>query len=321
LNKTLVTGGAGFLGSHLVDALLERKDDATVIDNLTSGRVENLRQASSKDGFKLVKMDLKDSFGLAEMLDGVATIFHFAANPEVRVGSTNPAIHFQENLLATFKLLEAARMNGRAKTIVFASTSTVYGEAAQMPTREDYGPMLPISTYGGSKLGCESLISSYAYTHGLRGLILRLGNCVGERSGHGVIADFIKKLRADPTQLEVLGDGTQTKSYIHVSDFVKGAFIALEAFLRSDRRVDVYNLSSPDQVSVKRIAQIVIEESGLRNVKMKFTGGVDGGRGWFGDVKVMHLSVEKLQNQGWQPKFNSEQAIRLAAKELLANIG
>jgi len=321
LNKTLVTGGAGFLGSHLVDALLERKDDATVIDNLTSGRVENLRQASSKDGFKLVKMDLKDSFGLAEMLDGVATIFHFAANPEVRVGSTNPAIHFQENLLATFKLLEAARMNGRAKTIVFASTSTVYGEAAQMPTREDYGPMLPISTYGGSKLGCESLISSYAYTHGLRGVILRLGNCVGERSGHGVIADFIKKLRADPTQLEVLGDGTQTKSYIHVSDFVKGAFIALEAFLRSDRRVDVYNLSSPDQVSVKRIAQIVIEESGLRNVKMKFTGGVDGGRGWFGDVKVMHLSVEKLQNQGWQPKFNSEQAIRLATKELLANIG
>ena len=320
MNKTLVTGGAGFLGSHLVDALLERKDDATVIDNLTSGRVENLRQASSKDGFKLVKMDLKDSFGLAEMLDGVATIFHFAANPEVRVGSTNPAIHFQENLLATFKLLEAARMNGRAKTIVFASTSTVYGEAAQMPTREDYGPMLPISTYGGSKLGCESLISSYAYTHGLRGVILRLGNCVGERSGHGVIADFIKKLRADPTQLEVLGDGTQTKSYIHVSDFVKGAFIALEAFLRSDRRVDVYNLSSPDQVSVKRIAQIVIEESGLRNVKMKFTGGVDGGRGWFGDVKVMHLSVEKLQNQGWQPKFNSEQAIRLATKELLANI-
>ena len=321
MNKTLVTGGAGFLGSHLVDALLERKDDATVIDNLTSGRVENLRQASSKDGFKLVKMDLKDSFGLAEMLDGVATIFHFAANPEVRVGSTNPAIHFQENLLATFKLLEAARTNGRAKTIVFASTSTVYGEAAQMPTREDYGPMLPISTYGGSKLGCESLISSYAYTHGLRGVILRLGNCVGERSGHGVIADFIKKLRADPTQLEVLGDGTQTKSYIHVSDFVKGAFIALEAFLRSDRRVDVYNLSSPDQVSVKRIAQIVIEESGLRNVKMKFTGGVDGGRGWFGDVKVMHLSVEKLQNQGWQPKFNSEQAIRLATKELLANIG
>jgi UDP-glucose 4-epimerase len=144
-----------------------------------------------------------------------------------------------------------------------------------------------------------------------------LGNCVGERSDHGVIADFIKKLKASPTELEILGDGTQTKSYIHVSDFVKGTFIALEAFLRSDRRVDVYNLSSPDQVSVRRIAQIVTEEFGLGNVKMKFTGGVDGGRGWFGDVKMMHLSVEKLQNLGWRPRFNSEEAVRLAVKELL----
>ena len=319
MSKTLVTGGAGFLGSHLVDALLERRDDATVIDNLTSGRMENLHQASSRGGFKFVKMDLKNSFGLAEMLDGVATIFHFAANPEVRVGSTDPAIHFQENLLATFKLLEAARMSGGAKTVVFASTSTVYGEATQMPTKEDYGPILPISTYGASKLGCESLISSYAYTHGLRGLILRLGNCVGERSDHGVIADFIKKLKRNPTELEILGDGTQTKSYIHVLDFIKGTLTALEAFLQSDRKVDVYNLSSPDQVSVKRIAQVVIEEFGLRNVKMKFSGGVDGGRGWLGDVKVMHLSVQKLQNLGWQPKFNSEQAIRLATKELLTN--
>jgi UDP-glucose 4-epimerase len=314
-----VTGGAGFLGSHLVDALLERKDDVTVIDNLSSGRIENLKRASSRGGFKFVKIDLKDSFGLAQTLDGVATIFHFAANPEVRVGSTDPAIHFQENLLATFKLLEAVRISGGAKTLVFASTSTVYGEAAQMPTREDYGPLLPISTYGASKLGCESLISSYAYTHGLRGLILRLGNCVGERAGHGVIADFIQKLKTNPTELEILGDGTQTKSYIHVSDFAKGTFIALEAFQRSDRRVDVYNLSSPDQVSVKRIAQIVIDEFGLRNVRMKFTGGVDGGRGWFGDVKLMHLSVEKLQNLGWHPRLNSEEAIRVATKELLTS--
>jgi len=186
-----------------------------------------------------------------------------------------------------------------------------------MPTREDYGPLLPISTYGASKLGCESLISSYAYTHGLRGLILRLGNCVGERSNHGVVADFVNKLRTNPTQLEILGDGTQTKSYVHVSDFVKGTFIALDAFLRSDRRVEIYNLSSPDQVSVKRIGQIVTEELGLRGVNMKFTGGVDGGRGWFGDVKMMHLSVEKLQNLGWRANFNSEEAIRLATKELL----
>ena len=319
LGKALVTGGAGFLGSHLVDALQERKDDVIVVDNLTSGSMENLHQASAKGGLKFVKIDLKTPLGLTEMLDGVSTVFHFAANPEVRVGATDPTVHFRENLLATFNLLEAARKSGSGKTLVFASTSTVYGEALQMPTREDYGPMLPISTYGASKLGCESLISSYAYTHGLRALILRLGNCVGQRSGHGVIADFIRKLKTTPTELEILGDGTQTKSYVHVSDFLTGAFTALEAFRQSDRRVDVYNLSSPDQVSVKKIAQIVTEQFGLGNVKMKFTGGVDGGRGWFGDVKVMHLSVEKLQNLGWQPKFNSEQSIRLATKELLAN--
>ena len=319
MTRALVTGGAGFLGSHLVDALLERKDDAIVIDNLTSGRMENLRQASGKGGFKFVKIDLKDPLGLADMLDGVTTIFHFAANPEVRVGNTDPAIHFQENLLATFKLLESARMSGGEKTLVFASTSTVYGEAAQMPTREDYGPILPISTYGASKLGCESLISSYAYTHGLRGLILRLGNVVGKRSNHGVIADFMRKLKTNPTELEILGDGTQTKSYVHASDFVEGTFTALDAFIRSDRKMDIYNLSSPDQVSVKRIGQIMTEELGLRNVKMKFTGGVDGGRGWPGDVKMMHLSVEKLQKLGWRAKFNSEEAIRLTTREVLNN--
>jgi UDP-glucose 4-epimerase len=319
LGKALVTGGAGFLGSHLVDALQERKDDVIVVDNLTSGRMENLHQASDRGGLKFVKIDLKTPLGLTEMLDGVNTIFHFAANPEVRVGMTDPAVHFRENLLATFNLLEAARKSGGAKTLVFASTSTVYGEALQMPTREDYGPMLPISTYGASKLGCESLISSYAYTHGLRALILRLGNCVGRRSGHGVIADFIRKLKTTPTELEILGDGTQTKSYVHVSDFLTGTFTAVDAFVQSNRRVDVYNLSSPDQVGVKKIAQIVTEQFGLGNVKMKFTGGVDGGRGWFGDVKVMHLSVEKLQKLGWQPKLNSEQSTRLATKELLAN--
>jgi len=315
-----VTGGAGFLGSHLADALLERKENVTVLDNLTSGRMDNLRQASERSGFKFRKIDLKDLSGLTEVVDGVASIFHFAANPEVRLGSTDPAIHFQDNLLATFNLLESVRMKAVGNiTVVFASTSTVYGDAAQMPTREDYGPILPISTYGASKLGCESLISSYAYTHGLRGLIFRLGNCVGGRSNHGVIADFVKKLKTDPTELQILGDGTQTKSYIHVSDFLTGIFTALEAFMESDRRVDVYNLSSNDQVCVKRIAEIVTDELALKNVKMKFTGGVDGGRGWLGDVKTMQLSIEKLQALGWRPKFNSEEAVRLATKEMLTN--
>jgi UDP-glucose 4-epimerase len=321
LAKTVVTGGAGFIGSHLVDALLERGEDVIVIDNLSSGRMENLQEGSKGGGFKLLSMDLKESANLPGVLSGVPIIYHLAANPEVRVGSLDPSIHFQENLLATFKLLEAVRMSGGGKTVVFASTSTVYGEAAQLPTSENYGPMLPISTYGASKLGCEALISSYAHTHGMRGLILRIGNCVGARSGHGVVADFIRKLRANPSELEILGDGSQTKSYIHVSDCVNAIFIAIKSFLESEKRVDVYNLSSPDQVSVKRIAQIVVEQLGLRNVKMKFTDGVNGGRGWFGDVKVMHLSVEKLMELGWRPKLNSQEAIRLATREFLTNAG
>jgi UDP-glucose 4-epimerase len=151
----------------------------------------------------------------------------------------------------------------------------------------------------------------------MRGITFRMGNCVGSRSTHGVIADFIQKLRANPSELEILGDGTQTKSYVHVSDCINAIFVGMDHFLQSNGRVEVYNLSSQDQVSVKRIAQIVVEEFGLGNVKMKITGGVDGGRGWFGDVKVMHLSVEKLLSVGWQPRFSSEQAIRAATKALL----
>jgi len=316
VTKVLVTGGAGFIGSHMVDALLAQEDQVVVLDNLSSGKMENLRESRDRKGFELVKGDLKQFQNFSELLDGVSLVYHFAANPEVRVGEVEPSVHFEENLLATFRLLEGMRRSGEAKTIVFASTSTIYGEATQLPTPEDYGPTLPISTYGASKLGCEALISSYAYTHSMKGLILRLGNCVGARSGHGAVADFIAKLRANPNELEILGDGSQTKSYIHITDCVAAILLTVRAFLQSEKRVDVYNVSSPDQVSVRRIAEIVIEEMGLRGVKMKFSGGVDGGRGWLGDVKVMHLSVEKLLNLGWHPKLNSEEAIRSAAKQL-----
>ena len=313
-----MTGAAGFIGSHLVDALLRRGDEVIAVDNLSSGRMDNLRCATQKSDFKFVRLDLKEPTGLRELLDGVSIIFHFAANPEVRVGEADPSTHFRENLLATFNLLEATRLSGDGKVLVFASTSTVFGEPTQLPTREDYGPLYPISTYGASKLGCEALISSYAFTHGIRGLIFRMGNCVGARTGHGVIADFLRKLKSNPGELEILGDGTQTKSYIHVSDAVNGIFIALEDFLRSNLRIDTYNISSSDQVSVKRIAQIVIDEFGLKDVDVRLTGGVDGGRGWLGDVKVMHLSVDKLRKLGWHPRLNSEEAVHVTAKELLA---
>jgi len=317
----LVTGGAGFIGSHIVDALLDRADEVIVLDNLSSGKMENLRKAAGLKGFRCVDADIKKFPNIPEILHGVSIVYHFAANPEVRIGAVDPSVHFEDNLLATFRLLEGMRASGDARTIVFASTSTVYGEPTRLPTPENYGPMLPISTYGASKLGCESLISAYSYTHGMRGLILRLGNCVGSRSRHGIVWDFIQKLSSNPNEIEILGDGTQTKSYVHVTDCINAIFLSAESFLRSDKKVDAYNLSSPDQVSVKRIAEIVVEEFGLKDVKIKFTGGVDGGRGWFGDVKVMHLSVEKLMSLGWQPKLSSEGAIRAAIKELLKEVG
>jgi len=316
--KILVTGGAGFIGSHLVDALVARKAEVVVLDNLSTGRMKNLRQSTAKPKFKFIKGDLKKYGEWKEVLSGVSLVYHLAANPEVRVGEVEPTVHFEENLVATFKLLEAMRKSGGTKNIVFASTSTVYGEASQLPTREDYGPLLPISTYGASKLGCESLISSYAYTHGMRSLILRLGNCVGSRAGHGVIVDFIEKLKSNPKSIEILGDGSQKKSYIHIEDCIEATLLAADNFLRSGRRVELYNLSSSDQISVKQIAEIVVEEMGLSGVRMNFAGGVDGGRGWLGDVKVMHLSIEKLLKLGWKPKRNSEEAVRAATKELLS---
>ncbi len=316
-HKILVTGGAGFIGSHLVDRLMKLGCEVTVLDNLSQGSLENIEQWLENKRFKFLEGDLKEPFDAMKGVRDVDLIFHLAANPEVRVGETDPTIHFKENLVATFNLLEAMRKSRLAKTLVFASTSTVYGEAKVLPTPEDYGPLIPISTYGASKLGCEALACSYAYTFGLRALLLRVANVVGSRSEHGVIIDFIKKLEADPKKLEILGDGTQKKSYLHVEDCIDAIIHVTERFLKSEERADAYNLGSADQVTVREIAEIVAEEIGLQNVKFIFTGGVDGGRGWLGDVKVMHLSVGKLLKTGWKPKYSSEQAIRLAVRELL----
>jgi len=316
----MVTGGAGFIGSHLVDRLMVEGYEVVVLDNLTSGNLKNIRSHLRNPNFKFIRVDLKAERKLEEQLDGVDCVFHFAANPEVRVGEVDPSVHFNENLVATFNLLEAMRKSETARTIVFASTSTVYGEASKLPTPEDYAPMIPISTYGASKLSCEALISSYAYTFGLRGLILRLANIVGSRATHGVILDFIEKLRRGTGKLEILGDGSQKKSYLHIQDCVNAILCATKAFLRDEKRVDIYNVGSTDQVTVAKIAEIVIRETNTPNVKLFFTGGVDGGRGWLGDVKLMHLSVEKLMNVGWRPKYSGEEALTLAAREILRGL-
>jgi UDP-glucose 4-epimerase len=313
----LVTGGAGFIGSNLVDNLMKHEYEVVVLDNLSNGNLNNIRQWLRNERFHLVRGDLKNATDLQKAVDNVELVFHLAANPEVRVGQTNPSVHFKENLVATFNLLEAMKKSQMAKTLIFASTSTIYGEASVMPTPENYGPLVPISLYGASKLGCESLACSYAYTFGVRALILRLANVVGLRATNGVIVDFIKKLRANPKRLEILGDGTQTKSYLHINDCIGAIEYLTELFLASEKRVDIYNVGAFDQIGVGRIAEIVTEQMKLPNVQLRFTGGVDGGRGWLGDVKLMHLSIKKLRDAGWKPKYGSEQAVKLATKALL----
>lgn len=210
-SNVLVTGGAGFIGSHLIDRLMNMGYFVRVVDNLSSGSLENIKSWSGNPRFEFVHGDLKELAVALKAVKGVEVVFHLAANPEVRVGEVDPSVHFRENLLVTFNVLEAMRESRSAKVIVFFSSSTIYGEPEDFPTSEEYGPLLPISVYGASKLGCESLISAYCHTFDLRGLILRLANIVGEGSCHGVIVDFIQKLRQNPKELEILGDGNQSK--------------------------------------------------------------------------------------------------------------
>ena len=314
--RVLVTGGAGFVGSHLVDRLMLEGYRVRVVDNLSAGRLENLKRWLEDANFEFVKGDLREVEVISRAVSGVDLVFHLAANPEVKIGSQKPGEIYENNVAATYNLLEAMRRRGIRK-LVFASSSTVYGEARKIPTPEDYSPLEPISIYGASKLACEALISGYAHTFKIRSLVLRLANIVGGRSNHGVIYDFILKLKKNPKVLEILGDGSQRKSYLHVSDCIEAMLRLYERFEGDEGLYDVYNVGSEDWVLVREIADVVVEGLGLEGVEYRFTGGVDGGRGWPGDVKTMLLDIGKAKSRGWKPKLNSRQAVKRAVQELV----
>jgi len=303
--RILVTGGAGFIGSRLAEALLEEGHEVVVLDNLSVGRRENVPGDA-----ELVVGDILDREKLASALRGVEAVFHFAANPEVRVGE--PETHIRANLLGTYNLLEEMRRAG-VGDIVFASTSTVYGEAEVLPTPESYGPLKPISVYGASKLACEALISSYTHTYDFRAVALRYANVVGPRAHRGVVRDFVRKLMENPRVLEILGDGTQTKSYVWIGDAVDAT---LTAWRHMGEGFEPYNVGSVDSISVVEVADAVVEALGLDGVEYRFTGGVKGGRGWLGDVKRMHLSIEKIRRLGWEPRYTSREAVAKTARLL-----
>ena len=313
----LVTGGAGFIGSHLVDALMMSGARVRVIDNLSGGTLDNIKRWIGEDSFEFIKGDLLNDRDLRGVINGCEVIFHLAANPEVKLGFSSPHIHFEQNVVATYRLLERLRNSETLDLLIFTSSSTVYGDAEEIPTSEDYGPLKPISVYGAAKLASEALISSFAHNFGFRAVICRLANIVGPRSRHGVIYDFIMKLQKNPRELEILGDGTQKKSYLYVDDFISALPIIMKNI---SSEVEVFNVGSEDWVDVKRIAEIITEEMNLGDVVFRFTGGVNGGRGWKGDVKYMLLSVEKLKRLGWKPRFNSAEAVRKTARELIREL-
>jgi UDP-glucose 4-epimerase len=298
--KYIVTGGAGFIGSHLVDALIERGDDVTVIDNLsTPARFMNRKAA-------LVRGDLLDRNFVSEKIKDVDFLIHFAANPDVRIGAEDPSVHMDQNVLATYNVLEAIRLNN-IDNIVFASSSTVYGNANTIPTQESYGPLVPVSLYGASKLACEAMICSYAHTFGKMAWIYRLANIIGPRSNHGVIVDFFNKLNKNPESMEILGNGKQKKSYLYVSDCVN----AILAGLKSKEQVNIFNIGSNDSIEVIDIAKTVSKTMGL-NPQFTFTGGRGG---WKGDVPVMLLDTSKIERY-YRPEYNSMKSVEKTIREI-----
>jgi UDP-glucose 4-epimerase len=311
--RYFVTGGAGFIGSHIVDRLVNEGHEVTVYDNLSTGKIEYLANHQASGKIKFICADLCDAKKLREVVGGHDFVYHFAANPDIRLAETEPEVDFRNGIIATYNVLDAMRLNN-VKKLVFASSSVVYGEAVQIPTPEDYGPLLPISLYGGTKLGAEGLITAYCHTFGIQAWIFRFANVIGHRCSHGVLVDFINKLKRNPTELEILGDGRQKKAYLLVEDCVDAMFYAVA---HSDEEVNVFNVGYEDQVTVTRIAELVVETLGLHNVKFRYTGGE---RGWKGDVRSMLLDVSKLRALGWKPKYSSEGAVREALKILKSEL-
>jgi UDP-glucose 4-epimerase len=306
---SVVTGGAGFIGSHLVDALVGRGEQVVVIDSLAAGSRDNLAGHLDEGKVTLVHADLLAN-GWQQSLAGATRVFHLAADPDVRQSAISPDSQVRNNIMATYRVLEAMRKSGVGK-IAFTSTSTVYGEATVIPTPEDYSPLEPVSVYGASKLACEALISSYCHSFSMKAWVYRFANIIGARSGHGVITDFIRKLREDPEVLEILGDGRQSKSYLEVGECVQAMLFALD---HANEQFNVFNIGSGDWVDVRRIADIVVEEMGIAGVKYRFTGGE---RGWVGDVPRMQLAVDRISALGWRPDIGSAESVRSAVRAML----
>ena len=312
-DRYLIVGGAGFIGSHFTDHLLADRAVAavTLYDNFTSGREWHFEAHRDDSRLRVVQGDVGDLDRLAEAMVGHDVVIHLASNPDIARAATEPEIDFYQGTVLTNNVVEAMRRTG-ARRILYASGSGVYGDLGETEAHEDYGPLLPISTYGASKLAGEALIASYCAMFGLTGCAFRFANVVGPRQTHGVGFDFVRRLLVDPTRLAIMGDGSQSKSYIHVSDIVAAV---LHAARFSPDDFATYNVATGDYITVAEIAALAVECLGLPAApRLDYAGG---DRGWKGDVPVVRLNTERIRGLGWTCRRGSREALRVSLMALI----
>ena len=303
--KALVTGGAGFIGSHLVRRLLEEGNKVIVVDNFTLGTQEKVDEFLNNPNYKFYKIDINDTELFCKTLENekIDIVYHLAANSDIQKGGKNPKVDFDDTFMTTVSVLELMRRQG-IKDLFFSSTSAIYGDEKGKLMTEDLGGLQPISYYGGAKFASEAFISSYTHMNDLNTMIFRFPNVIGPDLTHGVIFDFKKKLEKNPNELEILGDGTQTKPYVYVLDLVDAIMHMTKNILAG---VSVYNIGVETATSVTEIANIVCEELGYKDVKYKYTGG---NIGWKGDVPKFQFDLTKIHDAGWHSSRTSNEAVR-----------
>jgi UDP-glucose 4-epimerase len=315
-SRVFIVGGAGFIGSHLTDRLLadQRVAGVTLYDNFSSGREWHYEHHLGDERLAVVKGDVKDGELLTEAMRGHDVVVHLASNPDIARAMTDPTIDFDEGTLLTHRVVEAMRLAG-VRRILYASGSGVYGELGELEVAEDHGPLRPVSTYGASKLAGEALICSYCHMFDLRGAAFRFGNVVGPRQTHGVGFDFVRRLLQDPTHLTILGDGTQSKSYIHVDDVVSAVLTVAAA---DGARFDAFNVATGDYITVTEIAELAVDVLGrpAGSVRFEYSGG---DRGWKGDVPIVRLATTRMRATGWRCGRGSRQALADSMRSMLAD--
>jgi UDP-glucose 4-epimerase len=309
--RVLVTGGAGFIGSHLCDALVDRGDDVYCIDNLYLGREENICQLLPRANFRFVRASVLDRAALDELFAAgrFEAVFHLAANSDIQQGSRDQDLDLQLTFMTTVETLKAMQRHG-VRRVFFASTSAVFGDTPEL-LRETSGPLCPVSFYGASKLAAEAFLSVFAASFGFRACVLRFPNVVGERSTHGAVHDFIQRLRQDPSRLRVLGDGSQTKPYLYVKDLVAAILLTFE---KAAGPLAIYHVAGDGLTSVRQIAETVLAEMGLQGTPVEYSGGKVG---WVGDVPYFQYDVGKIRALGFRHRYNSTEAVRLAIRRIL----